>query len=250
VSGIQLLGLEGIPEIHEGDQLASLIIQAAQRSSTTITAGSVLVVAQKIISKVEGRLIDLRDVEPSPFANALAASRQADPRLMELVLRESRRVVRMNDRVLITETHHGFVCANAGVDCSNLESTDYACLLPLNPDESARRLRTELESALGVELAVIITDTFGRPWREGLVNFAIGLAGLNPLNDLRETRDSHGRVLRATVLATADELAASAGLVMRKTKCLPVVLIKGFEYEGGEHAASELLRAKENDLFQ
>ena len=250
MSSIQLIGLEGIPEVKPGDQLASYIVAATRQSGVTIAQGDVLVVAQKIISKAEGRLVHLSDTEPSAFAKTLAAACQRDPRFIELVLRESRRIVRMSDRVIITETHHGLICANAGIDHSNVAGEAVVSLLPTDPDLSARRLRAELKQLLDTDVAIVITDTFGRPWREGLTNVAIGLAGINPLSDLRNQRDNHGKLLRATVLATADELASAAGLIMRKTIGVPVVLVTGCGYEAGEHRASELLRAKEHDLFR
>lgn len=247
---IQLIGLEGIPEIKPGDQLASQIVAAARSGGVNIAATDILVLAQKVISKTEGRLVHLADVEPSVFARTLAAECHADARVIELVLRESRRIVRMSDRVIITETHHGLVCANAGIDRSNVAGEDYVSLLPVDPDASARELRAELEQLLKFTVAIIITDTFGRPWREGLTNVAIGLAGINPLEDLRDQQDDHGKVLKATVLAAADELAAAAGLIMRKTRRMPVVLVKGFAYEPGEYTSNELQRARELDLFR
>ncbi len=247
---IQLIGLEGICEIKPGVCLAPHIIAAAERARVSISQNDILVVAQKVISKVEGRIVRLSKIEPSVFAKTLAAVYQGDARLIELVLRESRRIVRMSDGVIITETHHGLTCANAGIDRSNIEGEDHVSLLPVDPNASAAKLGAEIEKLTGSKLAIIITDTFGRPWREGLTNVAIGLAGMNPLADLRQRRDDHGKVLRATVLATADEVAAAAGLIMRKTERVPVVLVKGFSYEAGEHSAKELLRAPERDLFR
>ena len=247
---IRLVGLEGIPEVKPGDVLAHHIIDSVGRSGVALEKNDVLVVAQKIVSKAEGRLVCLDDVVPSAFAHALARTRSIDARMAELVLRESRRIVRMNERVIITETHHGLICANAGVDYSNVPREGCVALLPQDPDASAARLREDLMQRLGVDLAVIISDTFGRPWREGLTNVAIGLAGINPLNDFRHQKDDFGRLLRATVLASADELATAAGLIMRKTSRLPVVVIKGFVFEAGEHSMRELLRSKEQDLFR
>jgi len=250
LNSIQLIGLEGIPEVKPGDALAAHIIDAAVRRGAPLERHDVLVVAQKIVSKSEGRLVCLAEVVPSTFACSVARARSIDARLAELVLRESRRIVRMNERVIITETHHGLICANSGVDYSNVPQEGWVALLPQDPDASACRLRDDLKERLGVELAVIISDTFGRPWREGLTNVAIGLAGINPLNDFRRQKDDFGRPLRATVLASADELATAAGLIMRKTSRLPVVLIKGFSFEAGDHSMKELLRSKEQDLFR
>ncbi len=247
---IELIGLEGISEIRSGEKLAVQISEAARRTDVNIAADDILVVAQKVISKAEGRLVRLADVDPSIFARTIAGECDVDARLIELVLRESRRVVRMSERVIITETHHGLICANAGIDRSNVVGEDVVSLLPVDPDASARQLRLELEELLAIKVAIIITDTFGRPWREGLTNVAIGLAGITPLEDFRCQPDDHGKLLKATVLATADEVAAAAGLIMRKTKRMPVVLAKGFAYEAGEHSARELLRAREHDLFR
>ncbi|MGH9874359.1 MAG: coenzyme F420-0:L-glutamate ligase [Pyrinomonadaceae bacterium] len=247
---IELIGLEGISEIKSGDKLAVQISEAARRTDVNISPNDILVVAQKVISKAEDRLVRLADVAPSVFAQTLADECKVDARLVELVLRESRRIVRMSERVLITETHHGLICANAGIDRSNVAGEDYVSLLPVDPDASARQLRVELDQLLNIKVAIIITDTFGRPWREGLTNVAIGLAGINPLEDLRYQHDDHGKLLKATVLATADEVAAAAGLVMRKTKRVPVVLARGFAYEPGEHTARELQRVRELDLFR
>ena len=250
MNDIRLVGLEGIPEVKPGDVLALQIIDGAGRCNVALEQNDVLVVAQKIVSKAEGRLVCLDDVVPSPFACSLARARSIDARMAELILRESRRIVRMNERVIITETHHGLICANSGIDYSNVAQEGWVALLPQDPDGSACRLREDLKQRLGVELAVIISDTFGRPWREGLTNVAIGLAGINPLNDFRRQKDDFGRPLRATVLASADELATAAGLIMRKTNRLPVVLVKGFSFEAGEHSMRELLRSKEQDLFR
>lgn len=247
---VELIGLEGISEIRSGEKLAVQISEAARRTDVNIAADDILVVAQKVISKAEGRLVRLADVDPSVFARTIAGECDVDARLIELVLRESRRVVRMSERVVITETHHGLICANAGIDRSNVVGEDVVSLLPVDPDASARQLRLELEELLAIKVAIIITDTFGRPWREGLTNVAIGLAGINPLEDFRCQPDDHGKLLKATVLSTADEVAAAAGLIMRKTKRMPVVLAKGFAYEAGEHSARELLRAREHDLFR
>jgi coenzyme F420-0:L-glutamate ligase / coenzyme F420-1:gamma-L-glutamate ligase len=247
---IRLIGLEGIPEIKPGDDLGREIVDSGRRGGIGLAAGDVLIIAQKIVSKTEGRLVCLNDVVPSPFAQSIARTRSLDPRMAELILRESRRIVRMNERVIITETHHGLICANAGIDQSNVPGEGFVTLLPEDPDASASRLRADLAARTGIEAGIIISDTFGRPWREGLTNVAIGIAGINPLHDFRQERDDFGRLLRATVLASADELATAAGLIMRKTNRLPVVLVRGFTFEPGEHSMRELLRARDQDLFR
>jgi coenzyme F420-0:L-glutamate ligase / coenzyme F420-1:gamma-L-glutamate ligase len=212
--------------------------------------GDIVVVAQKIVSKREGRLVDLESITPSEFARSIAGRQNRDPRLIEVILRESARIVRMESHILITETRHGFVCANAGVDQSNVSGDHWVSLLPIAPDESALFLKERLAELLKVDIAVIVTDTFGRAWREGLTNVAIGIAGIKPLDDFRGKSDDHGRQLSATVLAVADELAAAAGLLMKKTSRIPVVIIRGYEYDHGEGNAKELVRAKERDLFR
>jgi coenzyme F420-0:L-glutamate ligase/coenzyme F420-1:gamma-L-glutamate ligase len=238
---LEITALSSLPEVRPGDDLASLIRQTATGIDHTV----VLAVAQKIVSKSEGAIVDLRAIQPSALAQSWAAEWNKDARLIELILAQSRRIVKMDRGVIISETQHGFVCANAGVDQSNVEGDDFATVLPTNPDESARLLRT----ALGCG-AVIITDTFGRPWREGLVDVAIGVAGLDPLDDHRGRTDSHGRTLSSTIIAVADQLAAAAGLVMKKDAGLPVALIRGFEWQSAEGAARALLRKPEQDLFR
>jgi coenzyme F420-0:L-glutamate ligase/coenzyme F420-1:gamma-L-glutamate ligase len=239
---IEIVGLSGIPEVRQGDDLAALVRYAAGGS---LDGGTIIAVAQKAVSKCEGAVVDLRTIEPSAAACNWAAQWHKDARLIELILRQSRRIVKMDRGVLIAETRHGLVCANAGVDRSNVPGEDCATILPADPDASARRLR----EALGCG-AVIITDTFGRPWREGLVDVAIGVSGLEALEDHRGLRDRNGRVLEATVIATADELAAAAGLVMRKAEGVPAVLIKGFRWKAAEGSARALIRPPERDLFR
>jgi coenzyme F420-0:L-glutamate ligase/coenzyme F420-1:gamma-L-glutamate ligase len=238
---IRIVGLKRLPEVQPGDDVAALI-----RARTGLLEPEVsVVVAQKIVSKAEGAIVDLRSVEPSELARNWAAQFGRDPRLIELVLRQSRRIVKMDRDILIAETRHGFVAANAGIDQSNVPGEHFATTLPVDPDASARRIREGLGCG-----AVIISDTFGRPWREGLVNVAIGVSGLNPLVDLRGERDRTGRELTASVLAVADELAAAAGLAMPKSAGVPVVLITGFDWKPGEGSARALLRAPEKDLFR
>jgi coenzyme F420-0:L-glutamate ligase / coenzyme F420-1:gamma-L-glutamate ligase len=248
--GIQLIPLTNLPEVHPGDDLAKLISNAAQLGGLTLQKGDCLIVAQKIVSKAEGRLVQLSTITPSSFALEIAAQQQRDPRLVEVVLRESAEIVRVTPHVLITITKHGFICANAGVDRSNVIGEDCVALLPVDPDASARTLRQQLAERWQIEVAVIITDTFGRAWREGLTNVAIGVAGMNPLSDLRGNTDDYGKPLSATVLAIADEIAAASGLLMRKTARIPIVIARGCPLESGEYSAQALIRPKERDLFR
>ena len=246
---IRLVGIPGIPEIAAGDDLPSLIVKALREARLEPCDKDVFVVAQKIISKAEGRTVHLSSVEPSPVAREWAATYDKDARMVEVVLRESKRIVRMERGVMISETHHGFICANAGVDASNV-AEDLVTLLPVDSDESARLIQRTVEEGFGVQVAVIVSDTFGRPWREGIANVAIGVAGIAPLIDYRGQLDSHGRPLRVTVIAVADELASAAELVMGKSAGVPVVIIRGFDYDVREASARELIRPAENDLFR
>ena len=246
---IHLVALPGIPAVQPGDDLPALIHAAAQRASIPLKAGA-LVIAQKIVSKAEGRIVVLSDVEPSAEAVKLAAEDGGDPRQLELVLRESARIVRRGHGVTISETKHGFVCANAGVDLSNAPAPDTAVLLPLDPDASARTLRDALLSEGATPpFAVIISDTFGRPWREGLVDIALGSAGIQPIHDLRGTSDLNQRKLQATATATADQLAAAAGLLMQKDAGTPAIWIEGIEIKG-DGSIRETLRNPATDLFR
>lgn len=242
---VEIVAFSTLPEVRLGDDLASLIRQAAATEGQIIDQSVVLAVAQKIVSKAEGAVADLREIHPSALARSWAAEWNKDARLIELILSQSRRIVKMDRGVIIAETPHGLVCANAGVDQSNVEDNNFATVLPNDPDASARRL---LES-LGCG-AVIITDTFGRPWREGLVDVAIGVAGLDPLDDHRGRTDRHGRKLASTIIAVADQLAAAAGLLMPKADGSPVVLIRGFNWKPAEGSARSLLRKPEQDLFR
>lgn len=250
-AALSIIPVEGIPEIREGDSLSAEIARALRAAGKELIAGDVLAVAQKIVSKAEGRVRLLRDVEPSEEARRLASEQGKDPRVIELVLRESRRIVRIARGVIISETHHGFVCANAGVDRSNAGSPDAVVLLPIDPDASAARLRAELADTTGVRVGVVITDTFGRAWREGHVNVAIGMAGLAPFVRYVGQRDPHGYELRVTEIALADELAAASELVMGKLSRLPVALVRGLaphdEEDGGARA---YVRPAERDLFR
>ena len=242
---IEIAALSTLPEVRPQDDLAGLIRCAAAQEGQPIGPSVLLAVAQKVVSKAEGAVVDLRQVRPSALAQSWAAEWGKDARLIELILAQSRRIVKMDQGVLIAETRLGFVCANAGVDQSNTEGEHFATVLPADPDASARRLR----QALGCG-AVIVTDTFGRPWRDGLVDIAIGVAGLEPLEDLRGRMDRRGRKLTGTIIAVADQLAAAAGLVMGKADGLAVVLIRGFEWHRAEGSAAALIRPPGQDLFR
>jgi len=245
---IRLIPLPGIPEVTHGADLAALVWEACARAEVDLTGGA-LVLCQKVVSKAEGRVVALADVVPSEQARQLAAEDAKDPRMVELVLRESTRVVRRGHGVMICETHHGFVCANAGVDLSNAPQPDTAVLLPCDPDASAARLHQALLGRGAGPLAVIVSDTFGRPWREGLVDLALGCAGIAPIDDQRGSRDRAGRELLVTTPATADQLAAAAGLLMRKDAGVPAVWIEGVPI-AGDGTIRETLRRPQDDLFR
>ena len=246
---LEVLSLEGLPEVAPGDDLARLIIDGSHAVGVDLRGGDVLVVAQKIVSKAEGRLRNLAEVEPSAQARELAAKLGQDARLVQVVLDESVRIVRA-ERVLIVETRHGFVCANAGVDHSNVPQDDTVCLLPEDADRSATALRDRILELTGAAVGVVVSDSFGRPWRIGLENVALGVAGLAALLDYRGQPDDYGRELKATVMAVADELAAAAELVMGKTARVPVALIRGYHPEAPEGRGRDLIRPADLDLFQ
>jgi coenzyme F420-0:L-glutamate ligase/coenzyme F420-1:gamma-L-glutamate ligase len=249
-SRIELVALDGIAEVSSGDDLAVLIADALAASELVLADADVLVVTQKIVSKAEGRLVELSTVEPSPIARDWAARWDKDPRQVELVLRESAAIVRMGPGgLIISRTRHGLVCANAGVDVSNVGGGEVASLLPEDPDASARRLRDGLRQRIGVASAVVISDSFGRPWRNGIVNVAIGAAGIEALLDLRGQPDAAGREMRATVIAVADELASAADLAGGKVEQRPVVVVRGYAWRPSEAGASVLVMEAERDLF-
>ena len=243
---LEVLAVEDLPEVHPGDDLAELIA-----SHASFQDGDVVVVAQKVVSKAEGRIRHLADVTATDEARLIAARLIAapDPRAVQVVLDESVRVVR-SDRVLITESKHGFVCANGGVDHSNVPGDDALTLLPDDPDASARRLRERMVELTGADVGVIISDTFGRPWRVGIVNVALGIASAPAVVDLRGTLDDSGKDLHATVLAVADDLAAAAGLVMGKTSRTPVVVVRGFESARRDGTGRAMIRPADEDLFR
>jgi coenzyme F420-0:L-glutamate ligase/coenzyme F420-1:gamma-L-glutamate ligase len=245
VTGLELIGVEGLPEVRPGDDLGELIA-----ARTELHRGDIVVIAQKVVSKSEGRFVDLRTVQPGEDARRIASRLVAepDPRMVQVVLDESVRVLR-SDRVLITETRHGFVCANGGVDHSNVPGEDQVTLLPDDPDSSAARIRDRLRDLSGADVGVIVSDTFGRPWRLGIVNVALGIAGVPAVLDLRGGLDDVGKPLHATVLAIADDLAAAAGLVMGKTHRTPAVILRGLAMQG-DGKGQDLIRPAAEDLFR
>ncbi len=248
-SEMHIIGLQGLPDVEPGLDLGAAITEAAQAQNLVLAADDILVVTHKIVSKAEGRLVDLGTVTPSPFAEQIAESYDKDPRVVEVVLSESRRIVKMDHGTIISETHHGLVCANAGVDESNLAEETVA-LLPEDADRSADQLRDSIERHARIRPAIIISDTFGRPWRDGLVDVAIGVAGLEPMKDYRDQADTEGRIMKVTAVAIADELAAAAELVMGKLDRVPVAVVRGYAYEPGDGGASKLIRPPEKDLFR
>jgi coenzyme F420-0:L-glutamate ligase/coenzyme F420-1:gamma-L-glutamate ligase len=244
---VSVVPLEGVPELREGDDLARELYEAALRAGG-LERDDVVVVAQKAVSKVEGRVVRITDVEPSDRARALAGP-ETDPRQLEVILRESVRVVRSRPPLVIAETRHGFVCASAGVDASNAPEEGTLVLLPLDPDASARCLRERLVALGGVEVGVIVSDSFGRAWRQGTTDVALGAAGVAPLRDLRGTTDAVGHELRTTQIAVADEIAGAAELVLGKASGIPAALVRGLEVRG-DGSARELVIPRDRDLFR
>lgn len=243
---VRVVPLRGIPELEEGDDLAALLVEAARRAGG-FEPGDVVVVAQKAVSKAEGRVVDLSEIEPSPRAQELAA--ESDPRRMEVILRESREIVRARPPLVIAETRHGFVCASAGVDASNAMGPDTLVLLPVDPDASAAGIRARLRELTGVDLGVIVSDSFGRAWRRGTTDVALGVSGLAPLLDLSGQRDPAGYELHATEIAVADEIAGAAELVLGKTRGVPAAIVRGLDVRGDGRGA-DLLMPRERDLFR
>jgi coenzyme F420-0:L-glutamate ligase/coenzyme F420-1:gamma-L-glutamate ligase len=251
MQSLMLTAIEGIPLIERGDNLAQLIVGGLDQMGLKLQHGDIVTACQKIVSKAEGRIVDLTTIEPSPLALSFAARWEKDPRAVELVLRQTSRIVRMDNAVLIVETGPGWVCANAGIDESNSMVDDRAILLPEDADASAAKIRTELKVLSGADVAVLITDTFGRPWRDGLTEVCLGIAGLDPMLDLRGSTDMAGRELHHTVIAIADELAAAAGLMMPKAAATPAVLIRGYKYQSTANASARaLIRPGASDLFR
>jgi coenzyme F420-0:L-glutamate ligase/coenzyme F420-1:gamma-L-glutamate ligase len=251
---VEVIALDGIPEIQPGDDLASIVVVALHATADVLPPrdDDVLVVTQKVVSKAEGAIVDLTGIEPRPEAIAFAERWGRDARQVEVVLREARRVVRMDNGVVITETPQGFICANGGIDASNVgaRSGSIVTLLPTDPDASASRIRHAVRAATGADVPVIVSDSFGRPWRWGIVDVAIGVSGLEPLEDLRGSPDHDGRVMRSTVRAVADELASAAELAFGKVAGRPVALVRGAEFRRGEGSIRDVLMPAEFDLFR
>ena len=252
VPRIEIIGVTGLPEIEPGTRLGALVAGACREQGTPLKAGDIAVVTQKAVSKAEGRLVDLADVSPSPFALEFARRSGKDPRVVEVVLGQSRSIVRSDPErgILITETHHGLICANAGVDSSNVLGADMVSLLPEDPDRSAGVIREQILDATGVDAPVIITDTFGRPWREGQVNFAVGVSGMEVSRDYRGEADSSGKVMAVTNIAEVDEIASAAELVMGKVDAVPAAIVRGHPYLRGDRGSESLLRDRSTDLFR
>jgi coenzyme F420-0:L-glutamate ligase/coenzyme F420-1:gamma-L-glutamate ligase len=247
---IRLIPIIVDDEIRSGDSVADKLLDSLHKTRHQIQAGDILVIKHKIISKAEGQLIDLATITPSAESVTWSKQYDLDPRVIELALRESRSVIRRKNGVLITETRQGFLCANNGIDVSNVDGGRHALLLPEDPDRSAQQIHRELKKLTGIAVPVIITDSFGRPWREGLTEFAIGIAGMKPLRDDRGRSDPHGYKLKASVEAVVDELACAAGLVCGKLNRAPACIVRGFPYQVGQGRVSELLRAPSGDLFR
>lgn len=247
---LNLFGLEYIPEISEGDELDKLIIEALKKQEEILQDGDIVIVTSKIVSKAEGRVVSEKDVIPSPFAIQVAESTNRDPRYVEVIFRESSRPIKISDQVLIMESKHGFICASAGVDRSNIQRDDEFLLLPEDSDASAAQIRSSLQKHFGVYIAVVISDTFGRPWRMGQTNVAIGISGMLATQGYSGQFDTYGRELKVTSIAIADQIAGAAELVMGKTDGVPVAVLRGYPYPKGNGTAKDLIRPRDKDLFR
>lgn len=251
---IRLIPIKGIPEIKEGDDLSTIIYETLDRQDIELQQKDILVIAQKVVSKAEGKIVNLDEVKPSAFAEKLGRELLKDPRVVEVILGETKRIVKMQRKVdtgvMVVENKDGLVLANAGVDASNVSGGNCVTLLPEDSDESARRIVEAIKTMARRDISVIITDTVGRPWRDGLTEIAIGCWGINPLKDYRHQKDREGYELTATVIAIADEIACAAGLVMGKNDAVPVIIVRGYDYEPGCKGSGELIRDPEFDLFR
>ncbi|HXZ79114.1 MAG TPA: coenzyme F420-0:L-glutamate ligase [Terriglobales bacterium] len=247
---IRAIPLEGVGEVRPGVDISELVLQATRKKRQKLQPGDILIITHKVVSKAEGQIIPLSSVKPSPATQRWAKKFKLDARVVQLGLNESRRIVRRRNGITIAETRHGFVCANAGVDASNVDGGQSAVLLPRDPDGSARQIHRRIKSRVGFSVPVILTDSFGRPWREGLTEVAIGVAGMKPLRDYRGQRDAHGYRLRVTVDAIADELACMAGLACGKLSRAPACIIRGYPYQRGRGSGRDLIRPAKRDLFR
>jgi coenzyme F420-0:L-glutamate ligase/coenzyme F420-1:gamma-L-glutamate ligase len=247
---LRIFGLDGVPDVQPGMDLLTLILDAVTSSAFTFAPGDVLIVTSKIVSKAEGCLVDLGSITPSALAREYAQAWDKDPRHVEVVLQQSKRIVRMDRGLILSETHHGFVCANAGVDASNVAGAEIVCVLPPDPDASAARIAAALQAHLGYPVPVIISDSFGRAWRNGIINIAIGAAGLDTVIDYRGRYDPYGYLMFASILAVGDELASAAELVMGKVDSRPLAVIRGYAWQPGEAGARPLLMPPERDMFR
>ena len=247
---MQVIPVRFADEIRPGDSLVEKLLRALRHPRLSLRRGDILIIKHKIVSKAEGRLVELKEIKPSAGSRAWARRYGLDPRVTELALAESQRIVRRKRGVLITETRQGLICANSGVDVSNVDGGRQALLLPKDPDRSAATLHRQLKKRLQLSIPVIMTDSFGRPWREGLTEVAIGVAGMQALHDFRGKRDPHGYPLRVSIEAVADELACAAGLVCGKLARTPACIVRGFEYRGGRGSAGDLIRPAASDLFR
>lgn len=251
LSNTQIIPILINDDISKGDDVAGLIIKAIKERDQSLLENDVVVITHKIISKAEGKTIDLSTIIPSEESNKISLSTGKDPRLVELIISQSNEIVKIERDIIIAETKHGFVCANAGIDASNVgKSSNHVVLLPDDPDESARRIRNDIKSRTNVNISVIISDTFGRPFRTGQVNVAIGSAGINPILSYVGNTDMYGKILKVTEIAIADELASAAELVMGKSSRIPVVIVRGCNYISGDYSISQIIRSKEEDLFR
>ena len=255
VNNVQLIPVSPFPDINPGDNLPLIISSIIKKDDIELQNNDIVVVAQKIVSKAENRIVDLKKVKPTAFSSSVAKEVAKDPRLVEVILAETKKIIRMDMRKeghgrLIVETRDGLILANAGVDTSNVTGGDSVTLLPLDSDKSADKIRTAILKKLGKKVAVIITDTVGRPWREGLVDIAIGCSGIAPLDDKRGEKDSRGFLLNATVMATGDQVASAAGLLMDKNSQTPLIIVKGINYKKSNRGSKSLIRDSKNDLFR
>ena len=250
MAGLSIFGIQGLPEITPGTDLAEAVVTAANETGTPLESGDVLVITSKIVSKAENRIVMLEDVQVSPFARQYAERWEKDPAIVELVLQESKRIVRQVGPIFITETRHGFICANAGIDQSSSGGHGRALLLPLDPDASCRQIRENLKSR-GLDVAVIMSDTFGRPWREAQTDIAIGIAGMQPVTSYIGQVDPHGHEFRVQALCTADEIAGAAELVKGNLSRVPAAVVRGLEWERDETATMQsIIRDSERDVFR